>query len=89
MRKGVFQNTVVFVPVSKGGLIPLRLQFSKKALAVRAVEKGEMGTREALDLIESFHQYLDKVRIPHRSMARKTNEGRRIDMVVIPYQRDG
>jgi len=87
MGRRVFQNTVIFLPVDREKLVPLRFQFLKKTLTVRAVEKEEGSEEESLGLVESFHQYLEKLRIPHRSMTRKTREGKRIDIVVISYER--
>lgn len=84
MKGGIFQNTVIFIPVNKTKLVPLRFQFSEGSLAfIAEPNKGEMAEEEALDLIESFHQYLNNKKIPHRSMIRNTEAGERIDMVVI------
>lgn len=89
MKGEIFENTLVFIPLKKGGSVSLRIQSSEENLAIRAASsKGETDEEEALGLIELLHQLLDKAQISHQSTIRNPKEGKRIDMVVIPYKRE-
>ena len=88
MAEYSFNNIVVFVLTDKTKMVPLRLQFFDDRLVVLAKPyNGEMGEREALELINSLDKHLNVLRVSHTAMSRKTEGGRRLDAVSIPWER--
>ncbi len=71
-----------------GILVPLHFQFLNDRLVVIAgPDKGHAGEEEALGLIDSLLQELQKHNIVHEVMRRSFGDAQRPDMVVIPLQK--
>jgi len=84
IKEDIFANTVIYIPLEEGKMVPLKLQISNGSIALLAQPgSGEMGEKEALDLMETLAQKLREQKISFGEMERKYQEGKKIDMVVI------